>query len=138
MNQITLATVDGLDPRDLNAIRLRLTHADSEFQAEVTQSLNGEGSSCTPIAVWQCDGALVGWACSHVWRSMQTLEQFVDERHRNAGKGTALSSMLIASGVISTKKTLAVFSPTTAAIARRLGCEEVVLFLHNGSDWVEV
>lgn len=138
MNQITLTTVDGLDPRDMLAIRSRLTKPGSEFQLEVASVLEGEGSSCTPLAVWHSDGAMLGWACSHVWRNMQTLEQFVDERHRRNGIGTALSSMLVASGIIDAGKVLAVFSATTADIARRLGVSEVVLFQRNGSDWAEV
>jgi L-amino acid N-acyltransferase YncA len=138
MNQVTLTTVDGLDPRDMLAIRSRLTKSGSEFQVEVATVLEGEGSSCTPIAVWHHDGAMVGWACSHVWRAMQTLEQFVEDRYRNTGKGTALTAVLLGSGVIDLRKPLAVFSPATADIARKLGCAEVVLFQRNGSEWSEV
>jgi len=138
MNQVTLTTVDGLDPRDMLAIRTRLTKPGSEFQLEVASVMEGEGSSSTPLAVWHHDGAMLGWACSHVWRQMQTLEQFVDERHRRAGIGTALASMLVGAGVVNAAKVVAVFSPTTADIARRLGVSEVVLFQRNGSDWSEV
>ena len=138
MNQVTLATIDGLDPRDMIAIRSRLSRPGSEFQLEVTTVLEGAGSSCTPIAVWHCDGAMVGWACSHVWRSMQTLEQFVEERYRNTGKGTALTAVLAGAGVIDIRKPLAVFSPATADIGRKLGCAEVVLFQRSGSEWAEV
>lgn len=138
MNQITLTTVDGLDPRDMLAIRSRLTKPGSEFQLEVATVLEGEGSSCTPLAVWHRDGAMLGWACSHVWRGMQTLEQFVDERHRRSGIGTALASMLVGAGVVNASKVLAVFSPTTADIARRLRVSEVVLFQRNGNEWLEV
>jgi hypothetical protein len=138
MNQITLATIDGLDPRDMIAIRSRLSRPGSEFQLEVATVLEGEGSSCTPIAVWHCDGAMVGWACSHVWRAMQTLEQFVEDRYRNTGKATALTAVLIGSGVIDSRKPVAVFSPATADIARKVGCAEVVLFQRSGSEWSEV
>jgi L-amino acid N-acyltransferase YncA len=138
MNQVTLTTVDGLDPRDMLAIRSRLTKPGSEFQVEVATVLEGDGSSCTPIAVWHHDGAMVGWACSHVWRAMQTLEQFVEDRYRNTGKGTALTAVLLGAGVIDIRKPLAVFSPATADIARKLGCAEVVLFQRSGSEWAEV
>jgi hypothetical protein len=138
MNQVTLTTVDGLDPRDMLAIRSRLTKPGSEFQIEVATVLEGDGSSCTPIAVWHCDGAMVGWSCSHVWRAMQTLEQFVEDRYRNTGKATALTAVLLGDGVIDMRKPLAVFSASTADIARKLGCAEVVLFQRNGSDWAEV
>ena len=138
MNQITLTTVDGLDPRDMLAIRSRLTKPSSEFQLEVAQVLEGEGSSCTPIAVWHADGSMLGWACSHVWQDMQTLEQFVDERHRKSGKATALSAMLTSTGTIDTTKPLAVFSPVTALIARKLGVLNVHEFTRSGNGWAEV
>lgn len=138
MNQVTLTTIDGLDPRDMLAIRSRLTKPGSEFQVEVATVLEGEASSCTPVAVWHSDGAMLAWACSHVWRGMQTLEQYVEERYRNTGKATALTSFLLSCGVISLDKPLAVFSPFTADIARKLGCVEVVLFERRGADWAEV
>ena len=138
MKQITLTTVDGLDPRDMLSIRSRLTKPGSEFQLEIATALEGEGSSCTPLAVWHSDGAMIGWACSHVWRGMQTLEQFVEERYRGCGIGTALTAMLVGAGVVDSRKVLAVFSPTTADIARRLGVAEVVLFERRGTDWGEV
>jgi len=138
MNQITLTTIDGLEPRDMVAITTRLTKPESEFQGEVTGVLVGEASSCTPVAVWHADGAMLAWACSHVWRGMQTLEQFVEERYRHTGKATALTSFLLASGVINSRKVLAVFSPFTAEIARKLNVAEVVLFERRGEEWVEV
>ena len=138
MNQVTLTTVDGLDPRDMLAIRSRLTKPSSEFQLEVAQVLEGEASSCTPLAVWHADGAMIAWACSHVWRGMQTLEQYVEERYRNTGKATALTAFMLSVPVIDAGKPLAVFSPFTADIARKLGVADVVLFERRGEDWVEV
>ena len=138
MNQVTLTTIDGLDPRDMLAIRSRLTKPGSEFQSEVSAALEGDSSSCTPVAVWHADGAMLAWACSHVWRGMQTLEQYVEERCRNTGKATALTAFLFSCGVISADKPLAVFSPFTADIARKLGCVEVVLFERRGEEWAEV
>ncbi len=138
MNQVTLTTIDGLDRLDLLAIRSRLTKPGSEFQIEVATVLEGAGSSCTPITVWHRDGAMVGWACSHLWRAMQTLEQYVEDRYRNTGKATALTAVLIGSGAIDSRKPLAVFSMATADIARKLGCAEVILFQRTGSEWAEV
>jgi hypothetical protein len=120
------------------AIRSRLTKDGSEFQDEVSRVLEGEASSCTPIAVYHSDAALVGWACSHVWNDMQTLEQFVDERHRKSGKATALSAMLTSTGTIDTTKPLAVFSPVTALIARKLGALNIHEFTRSGNGWAEV
>ncbi len=129
---ITLTTVDGLTPADCVAITRRLTWAGSEFQAEVAGRLAGESSSSTPICVWHGGGAVLGWACSHDWRGMQTLEMFTDERHRGVGIALALSAALVAAGVIDRDLPLAVFSPATEAIARRLGFADVQRFAH---DW---
>lgn len=137
MNHITLTTVDGLEPRDALAIVRRLTKPESEWQAEVGAMLEGTGSSSTPLAVWHHDGCVIGWACSHVWREQQTLEMFVDERHRRSGVATTLASMLTASGVIDKTHSVAVFSEPTAAIATRLGLGPV-LYRRDGSDWVRV
>jgi hypothetical protein len=137
MNDIVLTTVDGLEPRDAVGIVWRLTKPESEWQLEVLSCLRGEGSSSTPVAVWRKDGCLIGWACSHVWRDQQTLEMFVDERHRREGKAFTLASMLASSGVIDRTKPVAVFSEPTAAIARRLGLTPVV-YERRGGDWVAV
>lgn len=135
---ISVATVDGLDPRDMLAIRHRLTRPGSEFQVEVSAVLEGEASSCTPIAVCHVDGALVGWACSHVWRDTQTLEQFVDERHRRRLMALSLSSALVARGVLDRTKPVAVFSPATGMIARKLGMLIVHEYERQGAEWVQL
>lgn len=138
MNQILLTTVDGLEPGDAVAIARRLTKSGSEFQLEVQQVLVGEASSCTPVALWNHDGAVIGWACSHVWQGRQTLEQYTDERHRGQGIATALSSVLVAAGVVDRAEEVAVFAPTTAEIARRLGVTEVSLYERRDGAWVLV
>jgi hypothetical protein len=69
---------------------------------------------------------------------MQTLEQYVEDRYRNTGKATALTAVLLGAGVIDIRKPVAVFSPATADIGRKLGCAEVILFQRAGSEWAEV
>lgn len=138
MASIILTTVDGLEPHDANAIYRRLTWNGSEFQVEVAQVLAGESSSNTPIALWHEDGAVFGWACSHIWREMQTLEQFVDERHRRKCIGLTLSAALVSHQIIDRNKPLTVFSDVTAAIARKLWHAPVVMYKHDGGDWVRV
>ena len=135
---IAVIALDGVEPRDLLAIRSRMTHADSEWQAEASAVLNGEASNITPVALCHIDGGLVGWACSHVWREMQTLEQWVDERWRERGIASAMSQTLIAHGTLDRSKPLAVFSERTQAIARRLGFDDVRRYQHDGTDWVPV
>lgn len=133
---ISIVALDGLEARDLWAIRTRLTKAGSEFQSEVAAAMDGESSSCTPIAVCHSDGALVGWACSHLWRGQQTLEQFVDERHRRRGIAMALSAAMVAHGSVDRTKHVAVFSTVTAAIARKLWAADVLLYERSGTEWV--
>ena len=135
MATIILTTVDGLEPQDALAICYRLTKPGSEFNLEVRQLIDGTGSSDTPIALWHEDGALLGWACTHVWQGNQTLEMYTGERHRSRGIATALSASLIANGVIKAGEELAVFSPVTADIARRLGCNDVSLYERRDGDW---
>lgn len=138
MRSIILTTVDGLEPQDANAIFRRLTKGGSEFQLEVSQVLAGESSSDTPIALWHEDGAVLGWACTHVWQGVQTLEMFVGERHRGRGIATALSAALAAGGLVDTARRLAVFSPVTQDIARRLGCVDVESWERKDGAWVRV
>lgn len=133
---ISVLALDGLEPRDLLAIRSRLTRPGSEFSAEVADVFAGEASSITPIAVCHVDGGLVGWACSHHWQDMQTLEQYVDELWRRRGIASALSAALLAHGSIDRADPLAVFSESTEIIAKRLGCQDVRRYLHDGTDWV--
>ena len=138
MNTISLTSVDGLAPRDALAIIHRLTRDGSEFQAEVASMLEGVSSSSTPLAIWELDGACIGWAASHIWREMQTLELFVDPRHRGHGRGSILAGVLVSSGRIDKGRAVAVFSRSTTAIAERLGCGQVVEYSREGVEWVTV
>lgn len=138
MANILLTTVDGLEPQDALAICYRLTKPGSEFNLEVRNVVDGNGSSDTPIVLWHEDGALLAWACSHVWSNTQTLEMFTGERHRGRGIATALSAALMAAGVVDSAERLAVFSPVTADIARRLGCVDLELYERRDGSWVLV
>jgi GNAT superfamily N-acetyltransferase len=133
---ISILALDGLEPRDLLAIRSRLTRPGSEFSSEVADVFAGEASSITPIAVCHVDGGLVGWACSHNWQDMQTLEQYVDERWRRRGIASALSQTLMAHRAIDRAKPLAVFNEATESIARRMGCKDVRRYRREGDEWV--
>jgi hypothetical protein len=94
MPSIILTTVDGMEPQDALAICYRLTKPGANSTSKCGAILDGNGSSDTPIALWHEDGALLGWACSHVWNNHQTLEMFTGERHRGRGIATALSAFL--------------------------------------------
>ena len=135
---ISVVSLDALEPRDLFAIKSRLTKQSSEFQREVSGVLEGELSSCTPIAVCHLGGAMVGWACSHIWRDTTTLEMFVDERHRKSCIALALAAALVIHGTVDRNKAVAVFAPATAAIARKLGVLDVREYERSGTDWVKV
>lgn len=133
---ISIISLDAVEPRDLLAIRSRLCRPGSEWQSEVSAVLEGDASSITPVALCHRDGGLVGWCCCHVWREMQTLEQWVDDRWRERGIASAMSQTLIAHGTLDRSKPLAVFSERTQAIARRLGFDDVRRYQHDGADWV--
>jgi hypothetical protein len=60
---------------------------------------------------------------------------FTEERHRGTGVALALSAALAGVGVIDRSDRLAVFSPTTESIARRLGFAQVQRF---DRDWLPV
>lgn len=132
MNVVGLTTVDGLAGQDAVALVHRLTRQGSEFQREVGAVLEGKDSSCTPVALWHLDGAVVAWACSHVWEGKQTLEMFTDERHRNAGKATALAALLVGAGVVTRDEPVAVFSLEAQSIACRLGLVALRYERHEG------
>lgn len=135
---ITIVGLDALSNRDLNAVIHRLTHEGSEFNQEASEVLSGRASSSTPMALCHLEGVLVGWACSHVWRDMQTLEQFVDVRYRRRGIASTLTVAMSSYGVIDRNQPVAVFSEATADIARRLWVADVLHYEHDGSDWVRV
>lgn len=135
MTSIEITTVDGLNPVEARAIARRLCRPSSEFQCEVVDVMAGKLSSSTPIALWCQDGAVIGWAASHVWRGMQTLEQYTDERHRGRGIACALSASLVAHGVLDRTRDVAVFSSITEGLVRRLGMTPVK-FKRDGSSWV--
>lgn len=135
---ISIVALDALEPRDLWAIRTRLTKPGSEFNAEVAAVLEGEASSGTQIAVAHLNGGLVGWACSHLWLDQQTLEQYVDEQHRRRGIAMALSSAAVAHGMVNRERPVAVFSPATQSIARKLWHADVVLYERRGNEWEPV
>lgn len=135
MDSIALVAADGLDPSDSVAITRRLTHQGSEWQIEISRVLSGESSSATPVALWHSEGCLAAWACSHVWRDLQTLEQFTDPRFRGRGIGFALSSFLIGCRILDRGAAVAVFSETTERIARRLSFADVQRYEWDGNDW---
>ena len=135
---ISIVALDALEPRDLWAIRTRLTKPGSDFNAEVSAVLEGEASSGTPIAVAHLNGGLVGWACSHLWLDQQTLEQYVDEQYRRRGIAMAISSAAVAHGMVNRERPVAVFSPATQSIARKLWHADVVLYERRGNEWEPV
>ena len=134
MKKITLTTVGELARGDLLAIVSQLTWPGSEFQSECNSVRNG-GSSATPIALWHDAGRLRGWVCSHVWQNQQTLEMFVAPEARGCGIASALSKCLVAAEIINPKKTVAVFALTTAKIANRIGCVDVLEYAHIQNQW---
>jgi hypothetical protein len=136
MESISLVAADGLAEPDAVAIVRRLTRPGSEFQIEIAGILSGDASSVTPLALWHSRGCLAGWACSHRWREMQTLEMFTDPMFRGRGIASALAGFLLAAGMIDRTQPLAVFSETTQRIAERMLFRDVRRYQRSGADWV--
>ena len=110
----------------------KLCRDGSEMQQEF-----GTGSG-TPVAVVYVQYRPAAWAATHVWREMQTLEGFTDERQRRRGLQRFAATGLIAAGHLDIRQPVAVFSPDCVGLTRSLGFVEVKLFRRADSDWIEV
>lgn len=104
----------------------------SEMQREFTDGTN------TFVAV-VCSLYPVAWACSHVWRDIQTLEGYTNPHYRRRGLQRFAATGLIAAGHLDIRQPVAVFSPDCVGLTRSLGFVDVKLFRRTGSnDWIEV
>ena len=103
----------------------------SEMQKEFTDATE------TFVAV-VCSLHPVSWACSHVWRDMQTLEGYTNPYYRRRGLQRFAATGLIAAGHLDIRQVVAVFSPDCVGLTRSLGFVEVKLFRRADSDWIEV
>jgi len=115
-----------------NFIADHLTRTGSDFQKAL---LNG-GITGT-IAICLDQGEIIGWARTEIWDGLPTLEAFVAPAYRRRGVATLCAAGLRSQGVYRDYEFVAVFRPTMAALAHRLGILYAEFQRTQTGEWVE-
>jgi GNAT superfamily N-acetyltransferase len=115
-----------------NFIADHLTRTGSDFQKAL---LNG-GITGT-IAICLDHGEIIGWARTEIWDGLPTLEAFVSPAYRRRGVATLCAAGLRTEGVFRDYEFVAVFRPTMAALAHRLGILYAEFQRTQDGEWVE-
>lgn len=131
MELFVLPTVH-LRGSERNFIADHLTRTGSDFQKAL---LNG-GVTGT-IAICLDQGEIIGWARTEVWDGLPTLEAFVSTAYRRRGVATLCAAGLRSQGVFRDYEFVAVFRPTMAALAHRLGILHAEFQRTQDGEWVE-
>lgn len=119
-----------LEPEDAEYMAKHLCRVGSEMQQEFVRC-----ESETPMVVIYGPEPL-GWVATHIWRSLQTIEGFVDPLHRRRGFARIGALVLMANGYLDATKAVAVFSPECVVLARSLGFTDIRQFRRNRyGDW---
>lgn len=113
-----------------------MTKPNSEFRKKLLDR-NFTGS----IAIVSNDGGPIGWARTEQWRDefggyWDTLEAFVDEKHRGEGVASFAASGLFVAKVIGYSSPIAVFDPRMLIVARNARMFPT-LFSKEGDKWVK-
>jgi hypothetical protein len=115
-----------------NFIADHLTRPGSEFQKMLLS-----GTPPGTIAICLDQGEIIGWARTELWREMPTLEAFVSPAYRRRGVATLCAAGLRTEGVWRDYEFVAVFRPTMAALAKRLGLLFAAFDRAPDGSWVE-
>lgn len=119
-----------IEPEDAEYISRALCNPGSEFQREMIAA-----KTDTPMVAFY-DPEPIGWVATHLWRSLQTLEGFVDPGWRRRGLARIGAMTLVANGYLDRSKAIAVFSPECVTLAKSLGFGDVRQFRRNRyGDW---
>lgn len=119
-----------LEPEDAEYIAKHLCRVGSEMQREFTAC-----DTDTPLVVVYAPEP-IAWVATHTWRSLQTLEGFVDPTQRRLGFARIGALTLLATGYLDRTKAIAVFSPECVSLAKSLGFSDVRQFRRNRyGDW---
>lgn len=119
-----------IEPEDADAIARSLCRPGSEMQREFLAA-----KADTPLVVFY-DPEPIAWVASHVWRSIQTIEAFVDPSRRRMGFARIGALVLLATGYLNKHEAVAVFSPECVSLAKSLGFKDVRHFRRNRyGDW---
>lgn len=97
-----------------------LTKSGSVFQQALASGSPLKGD----IATLHLGGDIFAWARSDEWEGKRTLEAFTASEMRKRGMATACAAALVASGCFRRLNfKIAVFQPSMASLARRLGLD---------------
>jgi len=117
-----------------NFIADHLTRPGSDFQRAI---LAGGGGLTGTIAICLDQGEIIGWARTEIWDGLPTLEAFVSPAYRRRGVATLCAAGLRTEGVWRDYEFVAVFRPTMAALAHRLGILHAEFQRTQTGEWVE-
>lgn len=78
----------------------------------------------------------IGWASATLWDQSLALQVFVDPEYRGRGLATALASLLLVDGILTTEMPLAVFSDSTVRIAQRLKFPDIRRYRRVDDGWL--
>jgi GNAT superfamily N-acetyltransferase len=117
-----------------NFIADHLTRTGSDFQRAI---LAGGGGLTGTIAICLDQGEIIGWARTEIWDGLPTLEAFVSPAYRRRGVATLCAAGLRTEGVFRDYEFVAVFRPTMAALAHRLGILHAEFQRTQTGEWVE-
>jgi hypothetical protein len=109
-----------------------LTRPGSDFQRAL---LYGEPAGTIAICLDQ--GEVIGWARSEIWQKLPTIEAFVGTAYRRRGVATLCVAGLVAASVFVDHDEVAVFRPSMASLARRLGVPFVKFDRKPDGSWKE-
>lgn len=109
-----------------------LTRSGSDFQ---TALLTGEPAGTIAICLDQ--GEIIGWARSEIWQKLPTIEAFVSTAYRRRGVATLCVAGLQAEGVFVDHREAAVFRPSMASLAARLGIPCIAFDRKPDGAWKE-
>lgn len=129
-----VVSIAELSSHERLAILQTLTKRGSEFALAVMDRLLEDD----PIAVVGDGLTVYGWASSHEWMGLQTLESYTLERLRCRGVSTLASTALLAAEAVDIRLPLAVFSPSVMRIAVRLGFHDIRQYCREGAEWTLV
>lgn len=109
-----------------------LTRPGSDFQRALLY-----GDPAGTIAMCLDQGEIIGWARTEIWQKLPTIEAFVSPAYRRRGVATLCVAGLVAQNVFVDHDEVAVFRPSMALLARRLGIPYVEFDRKPDGTWKE-
>ena len=133
--------INHLSPVEVAAILTRLSWPESGSDSSIQKELikryvtvsPGLKPAMTLALIWIND-ELVGWVGTRPWPEKfkgnpimaQTVECYVDEKHRRKGIGRIGLQTLIAAGFVDRSRPVSVYAPEVIKLAEQCGCAIVI------------